>query len=108
MVRGFWGGMVIGIALGTAGGLLFAPRNGRETRRVLQNSLDSLPNVTEDAVDGFQVDANRLIEQTRRKLDQTLDRLREAMEAGKKASHEYKAAAVPVIPPPDPPTLTSP
>jgi len=108
MVRGFWGGLVVGIALGAAGGLLLAPRNGRETRRVLQNSLDSLPNVTEDAVDSFQVEANRLVEQARRRLDQTLDRLQEAMEAGKKASQEYTTPTVPVIPPPDPPTLSSP
>jgi len=79
----------LGAALGTACGLLLAPRNGRETRRVLQNSLDSVPNLTGDAADGFQVQANQFLQQARRQVDQTLVRLQEALTAGKKASVAY-------------------
>jgi len=87
---GFWVGLVMGAALGTVAGLLLAPQKGRETRRELQNSLDALPNATQDQVDQLQVQANGLLTQARRQVDEVLVRLQEAVDAGKKATQEYR------------------
>ncbi len=87
----FWGGVLFGAALGVMGGLLLAPRSGKETRRLLQNTLDSLPNASEDTVDRFQVQANRFLEQARGRVEETLGRLQEAIEAGKQATQEYRS-----------------
>ncbi|WP_218080985.1 YtxH domain-containing protein [Anthocerotibacter panamensis] len=88
--QAFWGGLFLGAALGTVCGILFAPRSGRETRRLLRNALDGLPNATEGRVDTFQVQANRILAQARGRVDETMSRLQEAIEAGKQASSEYR------------------
>ncbi|MDY7015939.1 MAG: YtxH domain-containing protein, partial [Cyanobacteriota bacterium] len=42
------GGMLVGTAIGTVVGLLFAPRSGRETRQLLKKSAEALPELAED------------------------------------------------------------
>jgi gas vesicle protein len=39
----FFGGLMLGSAIGTLTGLLLAPRTGRETRQLLKKSASALP-----------------------------------------------------------------
>lgn len=82
----FWGGVMVGAALGTLTGMLLAPRTGRETRRVLKKSAEALPELAEDLSSSLQLQADRLSESALRNWDETLDRLREAIAAGVEAS----------------------
>ena len=79
----FLGGMLLGTAVGTALGLLIAPRSGRETRRFLRKSAEALPDVAEDLKTSVQYQSEKLLDSAKTSLDDTFDRLQEAIEVGK-------------------------
>ncbi|CDM96124.1 MAG: YtxH domain-containing protein [Limnospira sp. PMC 1291.21] len=82
----FVSGLVIGSALGTVVGLLIAPRSGRETRKLLQKSAATLPELAEDVSTTVQNQAERMSASALRSWDDTLVRLKEAIAAGLEAS----------------------
>jgi gas vesicle protein len=62
------GGLIIGAAMGTAAGLLFAPRTGNKTRKkLLRGSLK----LKDDAVDNV----NESLEALRTKFNEGIDQL---------------------------------
>lgn len=84
----FIGGLLIGGAVGAIAGLLFAPRSGKDTRKILKKSLDALPELADDLSDSLQVHADHLSDNARRNWEGTLQRLQEAIAAGVEASQE--------------------
>lgn len=88
----FWGGVLLGAAMGTLTGILLAPRSGRETRRFLKKSADALPELAEDLSSSVQLQADRLSESALRNWDSTLNRLREAIAAGLEATQRERQA----------------
>ncbi len=82
----FWGGLLVGAALGTLAGILAAPRAGKETRQILKKSADALPELAEDLSSTVQLQADRLSESALRNWDGTLGRLRDAIAAGLEAT----------------------
>jgi gas vesicle protein len=92
----FIGGLLLGAAAGAVAGLLFAPKTGRETRALIQQSANALPELAEDLSTTVQIQAERLSDSALRNWDNTLLRLREAIEAGIEASRQAEA---PVQPP---------
>ncbi|GAA6622253.1 YtxH domain-containing protein [Scytonema sp. NUACC26] len=82
----FFGGLMLGSAIGTLTGLLLAPRTGRETRQLLRKSASALPELAEDISTSVQMQADRLSANARTNWDETLDRLRDAIAAGIDAS----------------------
>lgn len=82
----FIGGLLVGGVLGTLTGLLIAPRTGRDTRQLLKKSTDALPDLAEDLSTTVQLQANRLSGSALRNWDETLTRLRAAINAGREAS----------------------
>ncbi|NJL85310.1 MAG: YtxH domain-containing protein [Leptolyngbyaceae cyanobacterium SM1_1_3] len=82
----FFGGVIIGSAIGAVAGLLAAPRTGKETRYLLKKSADALPELAEDLSTSLQFQADRLSETALRNWEGTLVRLREAIAAGQEAS----------------------
>ncbi|MBD2427741.1 YtxH domain-containing protein [Phormidium sp. FACHB-1136] len=101
---GFWGGLVIGVAVGAVTGLLLAPRTGRETRKILKKSADALPELVEDLATSVHLQADRLSETALTNWEHTLVRLRDAIAAGQAASrqeYEHLTQAVSASQPPD-------
>lgn len=88
----FWGGLLLGAAVGTLTGILIAPRPGRETRQLLKKSADALPELAEDLSTSVQLQADRLSESALRNWDGTLGRLREAIAAGVEATQRDRQA----------------
>jgi gas vesicle protein len=89
--NGLLGGLIIGAALGAIAGVLAAPRPGKDTRRILKKSADALPELAEDLATSIQFQADRLSDTTLSNWDKTLERLREAVNAGQAASRrEWK------------------
>jgi gas vesicle protein len=84
------GGFLVGAAIGTVAGLLYAPRTGRETRQLLKKSADALPELAEDLSTNLQVQAGRLSESAVQQWDDTLTRLREALGAGVEAANAQR------------------
>lgn len=84
----FMGGILLGTAIGAIGGLLFAPRTGRQTRQTLKKSAEALPEIAEDLATSVGLHADRLSTTAVRNWGETLDRLREAIAAGVEASQE--------------------
>jgi gas vesicle protein len=82
----FFGGLIVGAAVGVVTGLLMAPRPGRETRQILKKSADALPELAEDLSTSVQLQADRLSGSALKNWDGTLIRLREAIAAGVEAS----------------------
>ncbi len=78
----FFGGLMLGAAIGALTGLLIAPRTGRETRKLLKKSADALPELAEDLSTSVQIQADRLSASALQNWDETLDRLKEAIAAG--------------------------
>lgn len=64
----FLGGMVIGTAIGVVTGILIAPRSGKDTRSLIKKSAKRIPLLAEKA------------------WEETLERLQEAIIAGREAS----------------------
>ncbi|VEP18808.1 Gas vesicle protein [Hyella patelloides LEGE 07179] len=83
-------GLAIGSAIGTAIGLLIAPRTGKETRKVLEKSVDALPELAEDLATTLQLQTNRLSEEALQNWEATLNRLQQAIAAGQEASQGEK------------------
>jgi gas vesicle protein len=86
----FVGGMLLGAAVGTLAGWLSAPRTGRETRAILKKSADALPELAEDLSTNLQFQADRLSVTALRQWDETLDRLREALNDGVEAANSQR------------------
>lgn len=110
----FIGGVLLGAAVGAVAGLLFAPKAGQETRRLLRKSADALPDLAEDLSTNVQFQANRLSGTALRNWDDTLIRLRDAISAGVDASQRQRqfleqpeSSTIPPLAepadPPDPP-----
>ena len=89
----FFGGVLLGAAVGTLTGILLAPRPGRETRQLLKKSADALPELAEDLSTSVQLQADRLSESALRNWDGTLGRLREAIAAGVEATQRDRQSA---------------
>jgi gas vesicle protein len=86
----FWGGVLVGTALGAVAGLLYAPRSGRETRQVLKKAADAVPELAEDLSSSLQIQADRLSMSALNQWDDTLERLREALAAGVEAANAQR------------------
>jgi gas vesicle protein len=78
----FIGGLMLGAAIGTLAGLLVAPRTGRETRKLLQKSANTLPELAEDLATNVQIQADRLSSTALKNWDETLERMKEAISVG--------------------------
>jgi gas vesicle protein len=74
---------VVGLGVGAALGVLFAPRSGDDTR---ENILES----AKDGVDGAVAAGQKLIQRSQQGVDEAKGRMRQAKEVGEQAFREAK------------------
>ena len=107
----FIGGFLLGSAVGATLGLLFAPKTGTETRRLLRKSADALPEIANEIAgeitSNVQHQADRFTEQAGRTIDNTMERMQEAIAVGKDASQRLRQElnAIKIVNPRDDDTL---
>lgn len=84
---------LIGVGLGAAVGVLFAPRSGRETRERLRQRAEEGKRILTEKADELRGRAESYIEKGRESVGRQLDTLSAAIEAGKQAYSEEKKRA---------------
>jgi gas vesicle protein len=89
----FIGGVFVGAAIGAVTGLLVAPRQGRDTRKILTKTVTAVPQMAEDISSSVQLQADKLSAAASDRWHQTLDRLATAISAGIVASQSIREAA---------------
>jgi len=84
-----WGnvvaGAVIGLVVGGALALLFAPKPGTELRGDLNEAVDDLRDRAERLIDDLQGSTQDIVARTRTTLDHTRENLVRSVEAGREA-----------------------
>lgn len=90
----FIGGMLLGTVIGGVTGILMAPRSGRQTRQLLKKSAQALPELAEDISANVQIQADRLSEATLRNLEETLERLQQAIAVAIEAGSREQEALI--------------
>lgn len=75
-------GLLIGGAIGGIAGLLLAPRDGKQTRKLLKKSAEAIPEIVEDVSSTLQEQANRLSTVAKRNWKDTITRFRVAIAVG--------------------------
>ncbi|MDX1935277.1 MAG: YtxH domain-containing protein [Capsulimonadales bacterium] len=78
-------GILIGLVVGGAVGLLFAPKSGARFRADLADAVDDLKDKAEEIVDVLQDSAGELMVRTQKVLDETRENVVRSVEAGKEA-----------------------
>lgn len=95
------GPLLLGIALGTGIALLFAPRSGVDTRRMIRNKARQAKDAVADVVDEVAGTVTESISRAKESVEDQLDSARDAVElkkrqisravrAGRDAAHEAR------------------
>ena len=89
-----WGSIVAGVAIGLVVGgalaLLFAPKSGTRLRTDLGGAVDDLTNRAEQVIDDLQASASDLVARSRDVLERTRENLARSVEAGKDAYRQTR------------------
>ena len=83
----------LGLGLGVAVGLLFAPKTGSETRELLRSKADEGKDYLKRRSNELRDQANDVIDRGRSAVNRQRDNLSAAVEAGKQAYREAVRSA---------------
>jgi gas vesicle protein len=84
--RGMASGLLIGIGVGAAIGILLAPKSGEDTREQISGTV-------KDGVDGAIAKGQKLTRRAQQTLDDARERVKDAAEAGEQAYRDAKSVA---------------
>ncbi len=79
-------GLIVGALGGFAVGMLMAPQSGTRTREQLNDQMADLKVRTNEMLENVRGNTESLLASTRHTIEEKLQVLNEAMEAGKKAA----------------------
>lgn len=86
----FIAGVLIGGAVGALTGLLVAPKAGAETRHQLAEGLHDTQEKASKFLDEFKGSTEKLLNDTRKTIEEKINLLSDSVKAGKKAATEAK------------------
>jgi gas vesicle protein len=82
----------LGLGLGVAAGILFAPQSGEETRRMIKDRAEEGADYVRRRAGEFQDSASEVYEKGRQGFQRRKDTLSAAVEAGRQAYREASAS----------------
>jgi gas vesicle protein len=85
----------LGLGLGVAIGLLFAPRSGDETREIIKSKAGEGKDYLRRRGEDIRGQASDLVDRSRQAVSRQKDQLSAAVEAGKQAYRETVTGASP-------------
>lgn len=85
--------LAVGIGVGAALGILFAPRSGEDTRDALKESANDLVGSVNDGLDRATSATRNLGRRAKDGIAEARDQVRQAADAGERAYHETKNVA---------------
>ena len=88
MDRDGFGNFLLGLGVGLGIGLLFAPKSGEETRRLLRERADDGADFLKQQAAEMRENADGLVEKGRDALNRQRDSVNEAVAAGRQAYRE--------------------
>jgi gas vesicle protein len=83
--QGVTSGFLIGVGVGAALGVLFAPKSGEETRDQITGSI-------KDGVDSIAAEGNKLSRRAQKTIENAKEHVKDVAEAGEHSFREAKAA----------------
>jgi len=86
----FVSGLLLGSAIGTATGLLIAPRKGQKTRQLVKKSASAIPELATDLSTSVKFQTFRFSNSATNTWEEMLERLKGAIAAGLEASHKER------------------
>ncbi len=86
----FWGGFLVGSAVGALVGLSMTPRSRKQAKRLLRKSAEVLPEIAEGLTANVQYGRDRLTESAQKTMSEAMERLREAIAIGQEASQKLR------------------
>lgn len=89
---------LLGLGLGVAVGILFAPKSGAETRQLLKTKADEGKEYVKRCADDVRHEAEELIERGKRTVARQKEQLSTAVEAGRQAYRENVSSPPPPAP----------
>jgi len=84
--QGTGSGLVIGICVGVALGILLAPKSGKDTR-------DQIVGTVKDGLDDAMAKGQKITRRVQQTLEEARERVRDAADAGEKAYRDAKSIA---------------
>lgn len=88
MERDGFANFFLGLGVGLGIGLLFAPRSGEETRRLLKDKADEGTDFLKKQTADLRENASDLVDKSRDAMNRQRDSVAEAMAAGRQAYRE--------------------
>ncbi|MCL2938414.1 MAG: YtxH domain-containing protein [Trichodesmium sp. St15_bin1_1] len=86
----FISGLLLGSVIGTATGLLIAPRTGKKTRQLVKKSASAIPQLTTDLSTSLKFQTDRFSDSTTNSWEEILERVKQAIAAGLEASQKER------------------
>ncbi len=93
--NGYVKGLIIGGVIGLVGGLLYAPKKGKEIREDIQKSVTDLVEKAKGQYDLTKGKVENLVAREKVSLAEKKGRLKEAIEAGVEAFKEERSSSSP-------------
>jgi gas vesicle protein len=92
---------LLGLGLGTALGVLFAPKSGEETRELIKSKADEGKELLRRRSEELKGSATEWVDKSKQAVARQKDQLSAAVEAGRQAYRESVTASGPAGPGPD-------
>ncbi|NEQ35964.1 MAG: YtxH domain-containing protein [Okeania sp. SIO3I5] len=86
----FISGLLLGSAIGTATGLLIAPKKGQKTRQLVKKSASAIPHLVTDLSTSVKFQTDRFSDSATNTWEEILERLKVAIAAGLEASQKQR------------------
>ena len=86
----FISGLLLGSVIGTATGLLIAPRTGKKARQLVKKSASAIPQIATDLSTSIKFQTDRFSDSATNSWEDILERLKQAIAAGLEASQKER------------------